>query len=401
SRDLGHIKFVVLADSTGEVQVTWKSDEGSQELGETLSSLRQNDVFMVSGRVRKSSIARSGLEISPTEVVVLTKARHPLPLDVTGEIEAGLDVRLDFRPLDLMRPQTRRIFRLYSDVLRHIREFLVGNGFVEVVSPKLIAQATEGGANLFSLDYFDTKAFLAQSPQLYKEQLTIGLERVFEIATFFRAEPFDTTRHLNEFVSMDLEAAFADHNDMMDLLEKMVMSVVQSILANEPTNKAVGKGWRNLSLPFPRYRYDEIFDRIVARGMHARYGEDLSSEHLKQIEGLSGLYFITDWPKKAKPFYIKVKEASDLTDSFDFMCDTLEVCSGGSREENLSRLRSRIIECGLDPDGFREHLKFFEIGMPPHAGWGLGFDRFMMALTGLQNIREVVLYPRDKARLIP
>lgn len=400
-RDLGKIKFLVLRDSTGEIQITWKMEVGKLELGEKIDSLRQNDVISISGELRRSSISRTGLEIIPEEISILNRARHPLPLDVTGAIEAGLDVRLDFRPLDLMRPQSYKVFRLYSEVLRSIRNFFLNEGFAEVVTPKLISKAVEGGANLFPLNYFANRAFLAQSPQLYKEQLTMGLEKVFEIATYFRAEPFDTTKHLNEFVSVDIEVAFADCRDVMELLEKMIMKIVEDISRNSTLSEILVQEWKQLKTPFPIYTYDQVFEKLRSKGIPINFGDDFTSEQLKEVTELRGAYFVIEWPRVAKPFYIKSKAGTELTESFDFMWHTLEICSGGTREENPQVLRDSIIKYGLNVKEFEDHLDFFGFGMPPHAGWGLGFQRLLMALCGAQNIREVTLYPRDRYRLAP
>lgn len=402
-RDLGKIKFLKIKDCTDSTQVVWKVEEAPAEIGRLMETINQNDVIKVRGIIRKSKIAKKGFELSVKEIEVLNRSKHPLPLEIRGKINASLDVRLDNRPIDLMRPKTAKIFKLFSEVLKITRKFFYENGFVEVITPRIISTATEGGANLFELNYFDKKAFLAQSPQLYKEQLTMGLEKVFEIGTFFRAEPFDTTRHLNEFISLDIEVAFADYNDVMRILVNLIRTISREL------NKLDGEYGEVLNKKFleyedkeiENYSYKEIVDMINREGGKINYGEDISSEHIKLIKDLKDkFFFVTDWPENTKPFYIKVKE-DGTTESFDLMFSELEICSGGTREENRERLEKRIIGMGLNLSNFSEHLKFFSYGMPPHAGWAIGFNRLMMIITGESNIREITLYPRDKNRLTP
>jgi len=401
-RDLGKIKFLLVRDRTGSAQVTWKKGACPESIGDAIAGLHQNDVVSVSGTVTHSDVSKRGVEVIPTEVLVLNRAKHPLPMDIAEDISTGLDVRLDFRPLDLMRPSKRLVFEVFSESMSVIRDFFHQRGFVEVITPRMISAATEGGANLFNVQYFDRKANLAQSPQLYKEQLVMGLEKVVELGTYFRAEPFDSTRHLNEFVSLDIEMAFADCKDVMGVLQDMILSLSPKISANTRLSAALAEDFKKVSASIPVYTYDEVREALGTEGMKVDFGSDLSSEDLKRVERFStGPYFITDWPQTAKPFYIKQKDGGDLTDSFDFMWGSLEVCSGGSREEDRAKIEKKLTAAGINPSTFEEHLKFFSCGMPPHAGWGLGFNRLLMAMMGLGNIRETVLYPRDRARMAP
>ncbi|MGB9758980.1 MAG: aspartate--tRNA(Asn) ligase [Thermoproteota archaeon] len=402
-RDLGKIKFLKIKDCTDSVQVIWKIEEAPAEIGRLIETINQNDVVKVKGTIRKSKVAKKGFELVAKEIEVLNRSKHPLPLEIRGKINASLDVRLDNRPIDLMRPKTAKIFKLFSEVLKIARGFFYENGFVEVVTPRIISTATEGGANLFELNYFDKKAFLAQSPQLYKEQLTMGLERVFEIGTFFRAEPFDTTRHLNEFVSLDIEVAFADYNDVMEILANLIRTISKELdKLDEEYKEVLNKKFLEYrDKKIESYTYKEVVDMVKKEGGKINYGEDISSEHIKLIKDLKDkFFFVTDWPENTKPFYIKVKD-DGTTESFDLMFSELEICSGGTREENREKLENRITRMGLNLSSFSEHLKFFSYGMPPHAGWAIGFNRLMMIITGENNIREITLYPRDKNRLIP
>jgi len=401
-RDLGRIKFLVVRDRTGSTQVTWKKGECDDSLGELISALHQNDVVSVTGTIVRSDVSKAGVEIHPEQVQVLNRAVHPLPMDIAEDISTGLDVRLDFRPLDLMRPSKRQIFEVFSETIRIVREFFHGRGFVEVITPKIISAAIEGGANLFNIDYFDRVAYLAQSPQLYKEQLVMGLEKVFELGTYFRAEPFDSTKHLNEFFAADIEVAFADCRDVMDIAQDMMSEISNRLSKETQLSDRLAREFREIQVPFPVYTYEEVAGMLRRRGIHVDFGSDFSSEQLKRVEELpSAAYFIVDWPQSAKPFYIKKRGDSDMTESFDLMWGTLEICSGGAREENRDRIEQKLASSGIDPSTFQEHLRFFTCGMPPHAGWGLGFNRLLMAMMGLGNIRETVLYPRDRSRASP
>ncbi len=401
-RDLGKIKFLLVRDRTGSVQVTWKKGSCEESVGEVIGTLHQNDVISVVGTIERSTVSKRGVEVLPEQIHVLNRAKHPLPMDIAEDISTGLDVRLDYRPLDLMRPSKRRIFEVFSETVSAVREFFHARGFAEVVTPRIISAATEGGANLFNVRYFDKTVNLAQSPQLYKEQLVMGLEKVFELGTYFRAEPFDSTRHLNEFVSLDIEVAFADCGDVMGILQDMILAISSDIGRNGQLADSLVPEFRKISGPIPVYRYEEVVNVLKEHGMKVEFGSDLSSEDLKRVQQFSeGAYFITDWPTSTKPFYIKQRDGGDVTDSFDFMWGPLEVCSGGSREEDRGKIEKKLVASGMNPATFEEHLKFFACGMPPHAGWGLGFNRLLMAMMGLSNIREAVLYPRDRFRITP
>ena len=404
-RDKGRICFVVLRDARGTVQVTARKDEVGPELYKRIAKLRRQFCVAVRGVVKAHPEAPGGFEIAPKEVEVLSRAVHPLPLDPTGRTPAELDVRLNARVLDLVKEDVRAIFIVQHEVLRAMRDFLSREGFVEVFTPKIIATATEGGAALFPVDYFGKPAFLAQSPQLYKEELTLSFERVFEIAPYFRAEESHTRRHLSEFISVDIEAAFADAEDVMDILERMIQHVMRHV-KNACRRELALLGREDLEVPkvpFERLTYDEALELVRSEGFDVPWGEDFPTPALRALGAKKpGFYFITDWPTASKPFYIKPRDdRPEVCEAFDLMYGWLELASGGTRISDKELLIKRLREQGLDPRSFEHHLRAFDYGMPPHAGWGLGLARLMMVITGKQNIREVVLFPRDKFRLVP
>jgi aspartyl-tRNA synthetase, archaeal type len=397
--DIGRIGFVKMNDITGTAQGV---ATGSVLL--RLKEIPRQSSVMISGTVCKSKAKNLAVEIEIEEITVLGPAVHPLPIDPTGRVESSLDKRLDCRALDVRNEQVSNIFKIRSEALELIRSFLRTKMFIEVQTPKIIGSATEGGANLFSLEYFKQMAYLAQSPQLYKEQLTLGLERVFEIGPYFRAEPSHTVRHLSEFTSIDLEAAFLDYHDIMDLIEELICSVFDKLSKKFPTNTILnGISNQGQSRKIPRLTYAECLQELNDRGEHIKFGDDLSDASLRILGKLhKGLFFINDWPTRLKPFYIMEQdENAELSKSFDLQFGYLELVSGGSREHNAKKLRDKLISQGHNPESFSYHLRSFDWGMPPHAGCGIGFDRLMMIITSSDNIREVVLFPRDTTRLNP
>jgi nondiscriminating aspartyl-tRNA synthetase len=397
--DIGRIGFVKMNDITGTAQGV---ATGSVLL--RLKEIPRQSSVMISGTVCKSKAKNLAVEIEIEEITVLGRAVHPLPIDPTGRVESSLDKRLDCRALDVRNEQVSNIFKIRSEALELIRSFLRTKMFIEVQTPKIIGSATEGGANLFSLEYFKQMAYLAQSPQLYKEQLTLGLERVFEIGPYFRAEPSHTVRHLSEFTSIDLEAAFLDYHDIMDLIEELICSVFDKLSRKFPTNTILnGISNQGQSRKIPRLTYAECLQELNDRGEHIKFGDDLSDASLRILGKLhKGLFFIKDWPTRLKPFYIMEQdENAELSKSFDLQFGYLELVSGGSREHNAKKLRDKLISQGHNPESFSYHLRSFDWGMPPHAGCGIGFDRLMMIITSSDNIREVVLFPRDTTRLNP
>lgn len=398
-RDIGKLAFVTIRDVTGACQAIVTGD--SVKLA--TQAPRQSSV-MVAGVVQKSKAKDFPVELKVSEFTILTKAVHPLPIDPTGRVESAIDKRLDSRALDLRTPKVAAIFRLRSAGLEVVRDTLRKEGFIEVNTPKIIGSASEGGANLFGFDYFGKrKAYLAQSPQLYKEQLTLGLDRVFEIGPYFRAENSHTVRHLTEFTSIDIEAAFMDYEDVMDVVEKVVKNVADVFREKHRTDLQLAGGKEISISKIDRLTYEQCLEELAKEGEKLQFGDDLSDAALRKLGEIHrGFYFIMDWPLKLKPFYIHEKEDNPkLSKSFDLQHGYLELVSGGRRLHDPEKLRSRLAEQGLNPASFEEHLKAFDWGMPPHSGWGLGYDRLMMVLTGSQNVRDVVLYPRDTDRLSP
>ena len=356
-RKLGKMAFLTVRDVTGMCQVIVKGD--SMNL---LEGLNRQSVVRISGKVQSSKAKDFDFEISATEIQILAKAEYPLPIDPIGRLESDIDNRLNSRALDMRNQKTASIFKLRSQVLASIRETLIKRKFIEINTPKIIGSASEGGADLFSLDYFGKQGYLAQSPQLYKEQMTIGLERVFEISSFYRAEKSHTGRHLSEFTSVDIEAAMMDYTDVMDVLESIVVDVFKNTAENSKTEqKEIGHEIKVPNSPFERVTYTQALEELGDMDIKLEFGEDLQDSHLRSLgDKHPGFFFLTDWPMKLKPFYIHEKDDDPtLSRSFDLQYGYLELSSGGRRLHDPEQLRTRLKEQDLDPTSFEEHLKTF------------------------------------------
>jgi aspartyl-tRNA synthetase len=403
-RDLGAIRFVILQDREGTVQITVLRKKASNEVLSKSDALQKRYSIGVKGVVKKTTMTPRGIEVIPNEIRIFSAAGLSLPIDITGKTPANLEARLDARALDLCSEGNVSVFKIQHIAVEAIRNYLFERGFLEVHTPRMIASATEGGAELFSVDYFERKAFLAQSPQLYKEQLVMSLEQVFEIGPFFRAEESHTRHHLSEFVSIDIEQAFANADDVMQLLEQLMQYVCKVV--NERCQKelaALKYSVKVPEIPFKRLKYDEVLSDLKREGVEVPWGEDIPTPALRTLGKVHPyFYYITDWPTSSRAFYIQPRNDNpDLCEGFDLMWRWVELVSGGTRIASKELLKKRLKEKELNPESFKYHLQAFDYGMPPHAGWAIGLERLTMMLTGKKNIREVALYPRDKFRLTP
>ena len=407
-RDHGNIRFIMLRDRYGDIQVLAKKNECSQRLFEQLQQIKEHSSLAIRGKVRSQEKAPNGAEVIPLEIKIFSIAKKAAPFMIQSKtLSVGIDTRLDLRAIDLRRNIFQSIFHIRHTILNAVRQFLMKREFIEVNTPKMIATATEGGAALFPVFYYDREAFLAQSPQLYKEQLTMAFENVFEIGPIFRAEPSRTNRHLSESTSIDVEKAFVDYNDMMTLLENMILNVVDSIKEkNRKDLKCINFQLPDIELPFPKYSYSDLIDRLQNQNEIIKWGDDLSPQVMKSLPDnrMNGFYFIIDWPTSVKPFYIKPKstnKSENVCESFDLMYGSLEISSGSTRINRKDELLKRMKKQGLNTQAFDYHLRVFDYGVPPHAGFGVGLERLIMAITKIDNIRDVTLYPRDIDRLTP
>lgn len=404
-RDLGGIIFTIIRDIDGLIQITAPSKKVSEEILEDLRSLRKESVVAIKGIVQEAGKAPNGVEIIPKEIKLLSLANQPLPMDPTEKVKAEIDTRLDSRFIDLRKANVSSIFKIKANMFKTIRNYFDSQNITEIQTPKLVASATEGGTELFPITYFEREAFLGQSPQLYKQMMmSAGFDKVYEIGQIFRAEEHDTLRHLNEAVSIDMEASFMDDVDVMKILDNMITKVLRSTKDNCAKElETIGYELDIPEGPFPEVKYDDAVDIVNSKGVEMEWGEDLSRAAEKALgDTQEGFYFLTEWPSAIKPFYVMPNEdRPEISHAFDLMYKNLEISSGATRVHQYDLLIKQMIERDLNPDGFKSYLKAFEYGMAPHAGWGVGADRLAMVLTGVENIRETVLFPRDRHRLTP
>ena len=411
-RNLGGISFLQLRDRDGVTQITTLKKR-SKELFDLVASIQRESVILVTGTVKESKEARAGFEIIPERIDILNKAEAPLPLGVIDKVGADLDTRLNNRFLDLRKEEVRAIFQVEAKTTEGIRRYLMSEGFVEVHTPKIVAAGAEGGSTLFSVKYFDRNAYLAQSPQLYKQNLmATGLDRVFEIAPAYRAEASDTIRHIAEFISLDVELAFIESSeDIMAVAEGIVVNSLDYVRENARTElERLGAKIEKPSVPFPRVKYRDAIEMVKAEGVKIEHGDDLGTEGEKSLgevmkrDKKAELYFITEFPTSLKrgTFYAKrFDDDPETTGYFDLDYKGQEIVSGGQREHRYDVLTEQMRENNLNLESFDFYLKGFRYGMPPHGGFGFGVERYVQKMLDLPNIREAVLFPRDRSRLVP
>ena len=401
TRELRKISFIVLRDRTGEIQVTVK--DGA--LKSTVADLGREDVVAVTGKAVSSEIVHAGVEFVPDGIEVLNRAKQPLPFDLFGTVKAELDTRLNYRFMDFRTPHTNAIFTIQNVLLAAFREFLIDDGYIEFQPPCIIASASEGGAELFSIPYFEREAYLAQSPQLYKQMAAISFEKVFTVTPIWRAEKFDTPTHLNEVRQMDIEQAFADDETVMEVLERTLVHMLEAVKEKCPGElELLGREIAVPELPLRRLTYTEAVELLQEAGEEMIWGEDFTKAHERRLMELVGeeAFFIKDWPSVQKAFYAMPHEDNpDVVHAFDLLYNGIELSSGTQRVHLPELLRQQLRKKGLDPEDFTHYIESFSYGAPPHAGWSIGLERLTMTVTGMANIRECCMFPRDRDRLVP
>ncbi len=403
-RVLGGIAFVLLRDQSGIVQVTAPKSKTSPYILEQIGTLHQEDVVAVRGKVVKSKIAKRGIEVLPDEMEVINRSETPLPLDPRGVQNTLLDTRLNWRFLDFRSEETRAIFRIQSHILTSFRRYFLDRGYVEIQPPVIIGSASEGGAELFPLKYFEKDAYLAQSPQLYKQMCAISFEKVFSVLPVFRAEKFEQPTHLNEIRQLDIEQAFATDTDVMKVLEEFLAYSTEYV--SRESEEEFGKLERQLDplqLPLKRVTYKEAVEHLKKDGEDIEYGADFSKTQEKKLARLVAerAFFIVEWPIELKAFYAMPNTDGKTCKAFDIIYDGLEIASGTQRIHLPGLLNKQLELKGLNPENFKYYVDAFRYGAPYHAGWSIGLERLTMKMTGRENIREATMFPRDRNRLTP
>ncbi len=399
SRDLGKIKFLILKDISGQVQVTGVKGKVSDDVLKIMDKISRESVIYVKGKVINSKQAPGGKEVIPEQIEILANAEE-LPIDVTDFSKTELPKRLDYRFLDLHRKKIQAIFKIQSTIMQAYREFMIKEGAIEAVFPSIISSSSEGGTDLFEVKYFNKKAFLSQSCQLYKQMVACSMEKVFTIFTVWRAEKHNTVRHLNEARQLDYEQAFADEFVVMDVLSRAVQYIVKKVL--ELNKKELEILEVKLKVPDVKYlTFAEVKKIMEKEGVHCEE-DDLGTDAEKKLGELfpDTIVFVHDWPLSGKPFYIMPK-GNGLSRGFDAIYQGMEISSGGQRIHIPELLEERLKANNLDPKNFKSYIDSFRYGAPPHAGWGIGLERLTMLILGIKNIREVIMFPRDRDRLTP
>ena len=404
TRDHGKIRFLILRDKEGFVQVVGKKGVVPDEVFDNIS-LPKETVISMKGTVKASPQAPNGVEIVPTEVKILNNVSLQLPVDPTSHIEAELDVRLDNRHIDLRTKRVHSIFHIQSNILRAFREKMTSLDFEEIIPPSLIAAASEGGADVFPVIYFEKEAFLSQSPQLYKQLAVIGgMERVFMTPQYFRAEKHNTTAHLNEITGMDAEIGFADHHVAMKVLSDVFLHILSTVKKNSANQLNELKIDLQVPDKLNIYTYTEAVDMLNKHGMKFDWGTDFGRDEERKLFDIIGeeAYIISEYPTKVRAFYSMPNEENpEISNSYDLMYQGVEMSSGAQRIHLPDLLTKQIKAKGMNPDGFKFYIDAFKSGAPPHAGFGMGLQRVCMALARQKNIRECTLFPRDMHRLTP
>ena len=401
-RQLGTISFLQIMDYSGMIQVVF----------EIVTDAKIGDIIEIKGDVVKDERSKSGYEIQGKEIIIISSSSEDHPFDIAKpEINLQLNTLLDHRTLSLRHPKVKSIFKLYDAVLESYETIMRKEGFTEIKTPKLLEAASEGGANFFKVNYFEKEAFLAQSPQLYKQILVGVFERVFEIGTVFRAEPHFTTRHINEYTSLDAEMGMINgYEDIMEMLNKVIKEMFEFIGQKAGDVLEMHK----VELPvvpvkIPRVKLSEIrkivkekYDYVIPETTDIDpEGERLACRYAKE-EFNSEFLFITNYFWKDKPFYtMPSKDNTEETDGFDLLFKGVEIVTGGQRIHDHKMLIENMEKKGVKPKGLEFYLNTFKFAMPPHGGWGLGSERLTQLILNLPTVKEAVLFPRDVKRLNP
>lgn len=394
-RQLAKTTFVVLKDCTGEAQCVAAS-EALREF-----HLKADDAVEILGTVRRDERAKRGIEIDIVSVKILNPSATPLPFNSSSNTEPiSSDILLEYRPLALRSDLVGRVFRIQAAILRYFREYLTENRFTEIVSSKIVSGGTEGGTNLFAIQYFDRVAYLAQSPQFYKEHGVAGFERVFETGHVYRAEPHATRRHLTEYYSLDLEMGFIDGpEDIIKLERELLTCIFEKLNENHSTDLPS-------MMHVPTWEFSECMERLHAVHNRTDLIDDLDPEGERQLCSIAeqecgvAAVFVIGFPLSGRPFYTHPRTSTTAA-GFDLLFNGLEITTGGQRLHRRSDLESALKSRGIEPSSFESHLRMFELGMPPHGGLAIGLERLTAQILGLPNIREATLYPRDRYRLTP
>ena len=409
-RDQKRIQFIIIRDESGSVQVTYPRPADEDALADVVSSLTNGSFVEVTGNLKHDErVKLGGIEILLTDLKIVTLSNPDSPIAE----DTSIDKRLDWRFIDMRRPELNLMMRVQTTIEQAWRELWLENDFIEIHSPKLMGSPSESHAELFKLEYFETHAYLAQSPQFYKQMaMTAGLGKVFEIGPVFRADPSFTSRHATEFISVDMEMSFIDsHEDVMKFQERLLVKAIQAVKDKHGAEieKLYGFEVKVPTVPFPRIPLAEAHAIVEARGYKVpRADGDLEPEGERQIAAHVAeafdheFVFLTDYPKNIRPFYhMRHEDNPALTKSYDLIWKGTEITTGAQREHRIDVLEAQVKDKGLELEGLNFYLDFFRYGAPSHGGFGMGLTRVVMLLLDLPNIREASFLFRGPNRLQP
>ena len=416
-RDQKKMQFIIIRDHTGVIQAALEKTEINHPLNLVISALTSESAVEVTGTlVENPAIKLGGVEIQIKDLKVDSLSESILPIDITNNTDTELDKRLDWRFLDLRRPENLLIFQIQTTAEMAMREFWMADGFIEIHSPKFLRTPSESGAELFAVDYFGKTAYLAQSPQFYKQMgMAAGFNKVFEIGPVFRANPSFTTRHDTEFTSVDVEISWIDsHYDVMAFEERWLQHVLQAVKAKhgQQIKETFGSDIVIPEIPFPKISMEEA-QKILGSLGHIPpadtkegdldpQGEKLLCEYVREQYHGHEFVFVIDYPISVRPFYhMRYENAPAKTKSYDLLWKGLEVTTGAQREHRYDVLCKQALEKGLRLEPIQFYLDFFKFGCPPHGGYGLGLTRMLMVLLNRSNVREVTYLYRGPTRLTP
>lgn len=403
-RNQGSISFLSARDISGKVQVVIL--KANKEVFEVVNKLTPESVIEVEGLVKEEKQAPGGFEIDPKTIKVLSLSGPELPIQVVekNEKEASMEKRFDWRFLDLRKPEKQLIFKVWTSLEKGMREYFEKENFIQIYSPSLMSTASESGSEVFEVKYFNKKAYLAQSPQFYKQAaMAAGLEKVFMVGTVYRAEPSFTTRHTTEFTSWDFEISFIDsHLDIMAEEEKFLVSAFKKVNEELRLNLDIPK------IPFPKITMKEAKEKLKIKGIKSEKDFDVSPEEERELSKIikeetgHDFVFLTDWPKEGRAFYhMRYEDKPDITKSFDLLYKGIEVTTGAQREHRVDILEGQAKEKKIPLESIKDYLNFFRFGCPPHGGVGIGPARIIMKMLDLPTVKEANFMPRDVKRLTP
>ncbi len=396
TRDLGKVRFMLVKDMSGIIQVVSTKKES---VFKAMAPSRES-VVIVEGKAVKSKQAPGGMEVVPEKIELIAEAEQPIPIDVSDFSKTELPKRLDYRFLDFHRRRTQAIFKIQTVLGMAFREYCLNNNYIELQPPYIISTSSEGGTELFPVQYFEKKGYLAQSPQLYKQMLACSMEKTFTLGPAWRAEKHNTPRHINEIRMMDVEVAFMGQMEIMNEQELMLKFMIEKIINNcKAELELLGV---KLKVPKGVYlTYEEGMKKVKGK-----VGEDFTPEQEKKLcEQYPGdVVFVHSWPSSIKPFYIMPKDGkkdAKVSEGFDSLYGGVEISSGGQRIHIPELLTARIKAKGLNPKDFKDYIDSFRFGAPPHSGWAIGLERLTQIICGLDNVKEATMFPRDRDRLTP